>query len=61
MEMTYTTCEVCGTEQYCFLQFRTDVQEDESSIKKAACPQCLSAVYKSIMNDKQVKALPYYS
>jgi|GEM_PF-1841019 len=62
MEMSYTTCEVCGVEQYCFLQFRTDIKADDSSmIKRAACPECLKIVYKTIMNRKQIKAISYYN
>jgi len=60
--MTYTTCEVCGIEQYCFLQFRTDIKDKDSSIiKRAVCTHCLTIVYKTMMADKQVKTIPYYS
>jgi len=60
--MTYTTCEVCGIEQYCFLQFRTDIKEDDPSIiKRAACPQCLKAVYNMMKTGQQIKNIVYYS
>ena len=59
--MTYTTCEVCNSKQYCFLQFRSDVQEDENMIKRAVCPCCLTLVYHADKKSKEVKILPYYS
>jgi len=59
--MTYTTCEVCGVEQYCFLQFRTDIQEDENIIKRAVCTPCLTVVYHAMMTGKRIKTIPYYS
>ena len=60
--MTYITCEVCGIEQYCFLQFRTDIKEDDSGIiKKAACTHCLKVIYNKMMTDKSIKTISYYS
>jgi len=58
--MTYTTCEVCGTAQYCFLQFRPTVRENKDVIKRAACAHCLALVYHTIQNRKQIKVLAYY-
>ena len=53
--MTYTRCEVCGIEQYCFLQFRTDIKEDDPSIiKRAACPHCLKVVYNTTKTGKGI-------
>ena len=61
MKMTYTTCEICGTDQYCFMQFRTDIQQDDTTlIKKAACTHCLTVVYKTMMTHKPVQTIPYY-
>lgn len=61
--MIYTTCEVCGNEEYCFLQFRPEVQDDENIIiiKRAACPHCLALVYDTNKNSKQIKVSSYYS
>lgn len=62
MGMTYTTCEVCGREQYCFLQFRTDINGDDPSIiKRAVCPHCLKIVYQTMQLDRRVKTISYYS
>lgn len=62
MEMTYTACEVCGVEQYCFLQFRTDIKENESDIiKRAVCTQCLKVIYETMMTGKRIKNISYSS
>ena len=60
--MTYTICEVCGNKQYCFLQFRPEVQEEEYIIiNRAVCPQCLTFVYHINRNRKQIKIHSHYS
>ncbi|MPL58733.1 hypothetical protein SDC9_04275 [bioreactor metagenome] len=45
--MTYTMCQICQTEQYCFPQFST---EPDQLINTAVCPDCLSKLYNSNLN-----------
>lgn len=42
--MTYTVCEICAIEQYCFPQLSSG---DDQLIKTAVCPDCLNKLYHS--------------
>ena len=57
--MKYTTCEICGHEQYCFLQFCAEDQKDNFLIKNAVCTDCLKTVYKTMINEHQINENPF--